>query len=140
VGNIGVPAAQAANDSSMAARGLGAAGALRVFTGLGLLLYPSKLSCDTTDCYYREYPEMRPDNTPVSMAKGGKQNQEHDMILEAWLRYDADCKLFNKKDSIKDRCKWLEKNKHLFPARAVKATEKDWGCRHSTASKDKIRK
>lgn len=45
--------------------------------------------------------------------------------------YNRECK---KSD---DRCKWLEKNAHLFPKVAVKATQKAWGCRPSRISKDK---
>ena len=40
----------------------------------------------------------------------------------------------------KNKCDWLKANQHRFPARAVKQTEKAWGCRHSRQSKDKCKK
>ena len=40
----------------------------------------------------------------------------------------------------KSRCDWLKDNAGRFPKKAVKMTEKAWGCRHSRASKDNCKK
>lgn len=60
-------------------------------------------------------------------------NQADSAIKTAWNDFSGR----DEKGKRPDRCDWLKENQHLFPADAVNATEKAWGCRHSRASKDK---
>jgi RHS repeat-associated protein len=70
----------------------------------------------------------------ASLAAQG--NQADTQIEADWLRFRSDQIL--KGCPPPDRCTWLKENKNKYSPKAYQKTAKDWGCKHSRASNDKI--
>ena len=66
--------------------------------------------------------------SPVEAAPG---NQVDTAIQQAYNNYASNARMNCPNKDPDDRCKWLKDNAQYFPAAAVKATAKAWGCRGS---------
>jgi hypothetical protein len=71
-------------------------------------------------------PMPKPD--PTEAAAG---NQVDTAIQQAYNNYASNARMNCPNQDPDDRCKWLNDNAQYFPAAAVKATSKAWGCRGS---------
>jgi len=71
-------------------------------------------------------PMSTPD--PVEAAAG---NQVDTAIQQAYSNYASNARMNCPGNDPDDRCTWLSKNAQYFPAAAVRATAKAWGCRGS---------
>lgn len=71
-------------------------------------------------------PMSTPD--PTEAAAG---NQVDTAIQQAYNNYASNARMNCPGNDPDDRCTWLSKNAQYFPAAAVKATAKAWGCRGS---------
>jgi RHS repeat-associated protein len=61
------------------------------------------------------------------------QNVADTQIVEDYGKYAAAERLCGR--TPKDRCQWLEENKHRYRPDQVKRTQKAWGCRRSSAQR-----
>jgi RHS repeat-associated protein len=103
-------------------KGVGASVASSLAGGAAMAAILS-LSGDTTN---NGEPVSRPD--PIEAAPG---NQVDTAIQQAYSNYESNTRLNCPDQDPDDRCKWLKDNAQNFPAAAVKATAKAWGCRKS---------
>jgi RHS repeat-associated protein len=71
-----------------------------------------------------------PMSTP-GPAEAAAGNQVDTAIQQAYNNYASNARMNCPGNDPDDRCTWLSKNAQYFPAAAVKATAKAWGCRGS---------